>query len=446
MQINLVFSLEEILLIYVINGFFWGIICHFVAKTKNNSGFWWGFLLGLIGLIVVACASPKEQELNYEKQKFDDLDDDKGDTEANEELINETATMLKRCPQCGAEMQASLNECYRCGYCFDKKANAESEEIKEKTNWLLTALKIIGVALICGFLGFLIPMLITNLTTPVYVVPTYTPSNTSNTNNTNSNKSSAVVTRKDINDYVENRVLYEDDNIAVTITHINGLDTFSFQLKNKSEKDLTFRLDAVAINNCIIKGLFNDRIVTAGNSIVVNYDLNGLDSYQIKEIKAIDFKVSCYGDNYGDLVAEAMCHATIKGYENYEPAFNIEYPLVYEDDYLAVYLVKKGSKCDDIVFLYYNKSDEFLAAVGAQDIALNGIMMDLYFNKYGYYNMLPHCMIYTNASDGTISLTDYISTELEEKGIKSIEKMECKFGYTLGEWEYIKSKSVVVFE
>ena len=239
MQINLVFSLEEILLVYVINGLFWGIICHFVAKSKNNSGFWWGFFLGLIGLIVVACASPKEQELKQEISKFNNLGvaDDGDDNYRDEEVISETAPMLKRCPQCGAEMQVTLEECSRCGYRFDKKTKVEPE--KEKKNLGLTVLKIVAVALICGFLGYFIPTLIMDLTTPVYVAPTYTPNNnTSNINNTTNNESNTAVTRKDINDYVENRVLYEDDKIAVTITNINGLETFSFQLKNKSEREL----------------------------------------------------------------------------------------------------------------------------------------------------------------------------------------------------------------
>ena len=40
-------------------GVIWGVICKSIVKSKGypddeNSGFWWGFLLGLLGLIVCA--------------------------------------------------------------------------------------------------------------------------------------------------------------------------------------------------------------------------------------------------------------------------------------------------------------------------------------------------------------------------------------------------------
>ena len=42
---------------------FWGIICHLVGKSKGISGFWWGFCLGFIGLIVVLCMERKKTEV-----------------------------------------------------------------------------------------------------------------------------------------------------------------------------------------------------------------------------------------------------------------------------------------------------------------------------------------------------------------------------------------------
>ena len=41
-------------------GLIWGGICQAVASPKHRIGFWWGFFLGLIGLIVVACQPAKE--------------------------------------------------------------------------------------------------------------------------------------------------------------------------------------------------------------------------------------------------------------------------------------------------------------------------------------------------------------------------------------------------
>ena len=35
----------------------WGIICQAIGNSKNINGFWWGFFLGFIGLIVVLCSN-----------------------------------------------------------------------------------------------------------------------------------------------------------------------------------------------------------------------------------------------------------------------------------------------------------------------------------------------------------------------------------------------------
>lgn len=67
----------------IIWALFWGIICQAVGSSKNINGFWWGFWLGFIGLIVVLCSKgqpdintidpntnyPNEQNTN----KFDQL-------------------------------------------------------------------------------------------------------------------------------------------------------------------------------------------------------------------------------------------------------------------------------------------------------------------------------------------------------------------------------------
>lgn len=45
-----------ILVIYCFQGAIWGIATHCIGKSRGHQNcFWWGFFLGLIGLIVVVC-------------------------------------------------------------------------------------------------------------------------------------------------------------------------------------------------------------------------------------------------------------------------------------------------------------------------------------------------------------------------------------------------------
>ena len=44
----------------IIWGVIWGAVAHAIGKSKGIKGFWWGFFLGIIGIIVVACMQPKQ--------------------------------------------------------------------------------------------------------------------------------------------------------------------------------------------------------------------------------------------------------------------------------------------------------------------------------------------------------------------------------------------------
>ena len=69
-------------MIYIIIGLVFGFICYFIAKSKNrNEGlaFLWGFLFGLLALIVYACLEP-----------------------------------LAVCPHCGTGIKTNARICYKC--------------------------------------------------------------------------------------------------------------------------------------------------------------------------------------------------------------------------------------------------------------------------------------------------------------------------------------------
>lgn len=50
----------ELLFFLLFWGLLWGVVCTLIAQRKNKpaSAFWWGFFLGLIGVLIVAVSSP----------------------------------------------------------------------------------------------------------------------------------------------------------------------------------------------------------------------------------------------------------------------------------------------------------------------------------------------------------------------------------------------------
>lgn len=57
----------------------WGVICQAVGSSKNINGFWWGFCLGFIGLIVVLCSEGKKDitEINVSSDNSNENRTDK---------------------------------------------------------------------------------------------------------------------------------------------------------------------------------------------------------------------------------------------------------------------------------------------------------------------------------------------------------------------------------
>ena len=65
--------MEGIIIISVVAGFITGYIGMYVAKEKNRSGsegFWFGFLLSLIGVIIVALLPTKETNVVSKKAEL----------------------------------------------------------------------------------------------------------------------------------------------------------------------------------------------------------------------------------------------------------------------------------------------------------------------------------------------------------------------------------------
>ena len=69
----------ELLIIFIFSyaffGITWGLATQSIGKSRGHQNcFWWGFFLGLIGLIVVVCLNPKTNNQNNLIDNIDALD------------------------------------------------------------------------------------------------------------------------------------------------------------------------------------------------------------------------------------------------------------------------------------------------------------------------------------------------------------------------------------
>lgn len=110
----------------IIGGLIYCCICGFVSKTINENkgyegGFWWGFILGILGIIVVACKSE-----NIGSSYYSTSSQDKVSSYSKE--IAETNMLASggwKCVKCGR-----VNPSYNTGSCVCGNSKMENEKIK----------------------------------------------------------------------------------------------------------------------------------------------------------------------------------------------------------------------------------------------------------------------------------------------------------------------------
>lgn len=97
---------------YLVTAIIWGIITYSVNNNKGYyGGFWWGFFLGFIGLIVVACKTDNRTLAYYRSQEEETVHRYNSNEINNARLINEGGW---KCAKCGRTNANYVTSCI-CG-------------------------------------------------------------------------------------------------------------------------------------------------------------------------------------------------------------------------------------------------------------------------------------------------------------------------------------------
>ncbi len=116
------------LVYYLLADIVCGIVCYIILSSKGygseeypNYGFWWGFLLSVIGIIICACKTDiRLLEAVHKKE-------DTGDINRERIIPQSDSDGFWRCPKCGMLYSKYANEC-KCGY--KKEENNNETETK----------------------------------------------------------------------------------------------------------------------------------------------------------------------------------------------------------------------------------------------------------------------------------------------------------------------------
>lgn len=149
------------ILIFLGVGIIFGIASKHINESKGYSGgFAWGFFLGLIGIIVVACKPNINKQSSYSESSGSDSDyyhrpsqpayntwkcvcgQDNSENlnyctrcrrTRNEAMIELSQNEKKECPHCGARNRKTNQTCFACGRPMYETDNLYAGETQEET-------------------------------------------------------------------------------------------------------------------------------------------------------------------------------------------------------------------------------------------------------------------------------------------------------------------------
>ena len=234
--------------------------------------------------------------------------------------------------------------------------------------------------------------------------------------------------------------VYSDNGITITIKNLNGTKSFDYEIENNRDDDITYMVEGVAINNCMVYDLIFSQPITSGNKAVEKYDISGAKDYGISTVETIDLYLSIYDTSINE-IAEPLCHAETSEYTGVQYDYSHNAKLFYEDNILTASIETTGSRVNDFNAVYYNKTDEVLY-VSVDDEAINGVMLSSPVLSPGY--ILPHSYAYTGSSNGTITLWSALDDEIEEKGLEPVGSITGKL-YISGNGHYT-TDTITIFE
>lgn len=103
----------DYIIYYAIYGFVFGFVCNAILKDKGygtdenpNYGFWWGFFLGVLGLVVCCCKQRIETNTN-DKKNIEGIQ-----TTISQDLLDKGFWI---CPKCQKLYSQYAHSC-DCGY------------------------------------------------------------------------------------------------------------------------------------------------------------------------------------------------------------------------------------------------------------------------------------------------------------------------------------------
>lgn len=223
---------------------------------------------------------------------------------------------------------------------------------------------------------------------------------------------------------ISETVLVDEADVKITAKSLDYSGMFGPEIKllveNNSGEDLTFQCRNASVNGYMTETMMSIDVASgkkANDSLT--FMKSDLDASGIKTIADMEFSLHIFTtEGWDDYLDTPLIQLKTSIAETYEYTFDDSGDLAYGEDGIKV--VVKGLSEDKSIFgpsivVYIENNSNKDITVQARDVSINGFMVETIFSS--------DILIGKHAVD-TIT---FLSTDLEENEISSIEEVELSF-------------------
>ena len=242
---------------------------------------------------------------------------------------------------------------------------------------------------------------------------------------------------------IEETVLLDEAGVKITAKSINTDELFGTEIQllieNNSGKNLTFQTRNASVNGYMVETMMSVDVVDgkkANDSLT--FLSADLEACGIETIAEMEFSIHIFTteewENYLDTPAIQLKTSAFDGFEY---AFDDSGELAYETD--GIRIVVRGLVEDSImgpgIVVYIENNSDIDFTVQTRDVSINGFMADPIFSA----DVL--------AGKRAVDTITFLSSDLEENGITSIDSVELSFHiFDMEEWETIVDTEPVTID
>lgn len=325
------------------------------------------------------------------------------------------------CPDCGGAVTAEATRCPTCGRYFKVKKPLYTKA------WF-------WIVVVLIFLFVVIPNVGDDSeqsdTTASNVSDSSNKSNTnSTTTNTDNKTSSKPTTSKPTantstpSTTIQQQVLLDQDGIKITAVEYVVEDILSDGIKvlieNNTTQNIRVSCNALIVNNYMIGDWFVSKIA-AGKKVydTIRLSSNELKASGITNVGQVEISFDIYdSDNYDDILDSEIITIKTSNYNKMDVVPNDSGLELYNANGIRIVgkYVDENSFWGSSVLLYMENNTDQKITISCENMSIDGFMIDGFL----------HTIIYP----GKMAIDDItiFSSDLEENGIKSIEKIELSF-------------------